>query len=135
MDWPTTKDTSRVRLNYVVLLLFAALLAIVHFAPPISLWFFDRPIEGLHPGPGASLLIQYAPALLLVSTTLLITLIALLKWSSHAPNRIWWVVLAAASAIISRHEIILLSGAFVRAVAPYMNFDPDKWLSFLNLMG
>jgi hypothetical protein len=135
MDWPTTKDTSRVRLNYVVFLLFAALIAIVHFAPPISPWFFDRPFEGLYLSPGASLAVQYAPALLLVSTTLLISLIAILKWSSHAPNRVWWVVLAAASAIISRHEIILMSGAFFRAVAPYLNFDPDKWLSFLNLMG
>jgi hypothetical protein len=135
MDWPTTRDTGRIRLNYVALaalLILAAVLAIGRLTSLFS--SLGSILDRLHIGGEAVILAQYVP-MLLVFATLLVALIALLKLSAGDSDGVWWVVLAAALAIISRSEIISIAETAFRTFAPYIDFDPDKWLSFLNLMG
>jgi hypothetical protein len=135
MDWPTTRDTDRIRLNYVAvaaLLILAAVLAVGHLTSLFSA--LGSILEGLLIGGEAGILVQYVPVLL-VFATLLVALIALLKLSAGDNDGVWWVMMAAALAIISRSEIIWVAGTVFRTFAPYMDFDPNKWMSFLNLMG
>jgi hypothetical protein len=134
MDRLTKKDTDRIRPNYVVLALVAvaALLTAGRSIPLFPLRFPGSLFERIHLGIEASVAARYVPALL-VAAALLFALIAILKLAAGSPYQLGWALLAVALTVISLNEIVQFSGTFVESVAPYLPFNPDRWLSFLDL--